>query len=816
MLQHRLVATPSTPGLLLALVLGGVAGGSLLTARAGAGPAGAEAFLERHCLRCHRGETAEGQFRLDTLPRDFASLQAAEKWAEVMTRINAGEMPPEEEPRPSADEIAAAVDWMSAGIKRGEAARLAARGHVALYRLSREEWGHTIQDLLGVQLDVEEPGLFNDDPRWRGFERIGGVLALSPSHIEKYLRAAEIALERAFPEKEPPATSRRFDAIDVVGGKLGHTQRERLRARLEEAGLADSVRVAVWPGGSQPARRGWWDSKLNLPGVYRCRIQLSGMQPPGGRAPHLAVAGFDADIVTAEDEPVVVEFERFLRPGDIEFTNEAAGGFPEGHTNNVTIQPNNLFISSRDTRYLNPTGYKLTDDQGQAIRPLLLVDWIEWEGPITSAEDRRKREGFWPAEPADEAAVEACLVRFAERAWRRPVAAAEIAPFAAIATGRQQAGERFRAAYLSALAAILVSNEFLHLRQGTPTENRLLLSDVELASRLSYFLWSSLPDEPLLAAARAGSLHEPAVLRSQADRMMADPRIARFTDGFPRQWLQLHRVGMFQPNRTLYPDYDRWLEKSFREETVGYFTEMFRENLPLREFLASDWTIVNPRLAEHYGLPAPPTGEFARVSLPPDSHRGGILTHGSILSLTSDGTRHRPVHRGVLVSEAIFGVTPPPPPPNVEPLPPTPPAAAKATVRMQLAAHSTHAACAACHRSIDPLGFAFDNYDAVGRWRAVERVPGGQGNDPPVDASGRLADGRFFAGPEAFKDLLAADSDRFAEAFVGTLATYALRRAMTVDDTAGIRAVVAASRESDYRLRSLVENLIASDLFRSR
>lgn|GEM_PF-5834432 len=331
------------------------------------------------------------------------------------------------------------------------------------------------------------------DPRWHGFDRIGSLLALSPSHIDKYLRAAEIALARAFPETEVPPAKMRFDAVHLATSNLGHEPRQQARAKLEQAGVADKVRVAVWPGGSKPARRGWWDSRLNRPGVYRCRIQLSGLQPPGGRAPHLSIAGFDADVVTAEDEPVVVEFERFLSPGDVDFKNAVAGRFPEGHTNNVLDAPDNFFISSRDRRFLNPSGYKLTDDEGRAIRPLLLVDWIEWEGPLTTDEDRRRRAGLWPADPENPDDVQACLVRFAERAWRRPVAVDELAAFAAIVADERAAGEPFRAAYLSALAAILVSNEFLYLQQGSPTEQRSRLDDIELASRLSYFLWSSLP-----------------------------------------------------------------------------------------------------------------------------------------------------------------------------------------------------------------------------------------------------------------------------------------------------------------------------------
>jgi hypothetical protein len=295
--------------------------------------------------------------------------------------------------------------------------------------------------------------------------------------------------------------------------------------------------------------------------------------------------------------------------------------------------------------------------------------------------------------------------------------------------------------------------------------------------------------------------------------MMADPKIERLLAAFPRQWLQLHRVGMFPPDPGIYPDYDRWLEASMTAECTEFFREVFRENLPIREFLDSDWTMLNRRLAEHYGVSPPAAQGFARVSLRPEDHRGGLLTQAAVLALSSDGTRHRPVHRGVWVSESIFGTTPPPPPPNVEPLEPTPADSEKATVRMQLAAHSTHAACAACHRKIDPLGFAFDNYDAIGRWRTTEKVSAGKGEDPPVDATGTLADGRSFAGPEEFKKLLVDDLDRFAEAFVGQLATFALRRTMTIDDDAAIRQVAAACRADGYRLRSLIESLVTSEVF---
>jgi len=378
------------------------------------------------------------------------------------------------------------------------------------------------------------------------------------------------------------------------------------------------------------------------------------------------------------------------------------------------------------------------------------------------------------------------------------------------------AGESFESAYRTALVGLLTSKSFYHLEEGTPGQNRPQIHDWELASRLSYFLWSSLPDEPMFALGAEGRLHEPAVLQAQLDRLLADPKITRFTNSFPRQWLQLHRVGQFPADPELYPDYDKWLEESLVLESVHYFDTVFRENLPLREFLDSNWTMLNPRLALHYGLPAVSEPRFQKVLLRPEDHRGGVLTHGSVLCLTSDGTRHRPVHRGVWVSEAIFARTPPPPPPNVEPLAPTPGNQPKATIRQQLEAHATQAVCASCHAKIDPLGLAFDNYDAIGRWRTTEKVVGGLGADPPIQAQGVFADGRAYDSPEQFKQLLAEDIDRIAEAFIEHLCTYALRRVLTIDDQPHIRAIAAASRKDNYRLRAVLQHLVTSPLFQLR
>ncbi len=761
-----------------------------LPARAADSPT--TAFFAEHCVRCHGEKQQKGEFRVDKLPTDFAELGNAQRWAEVLFRINSREMPPKKEPQPTAAELGKIVEWISARVKEGEAARMAKRGPVAHYRLSRAEYGHTVYDLLGVYFDVDAPGAFNEDPRWHGFERIGSMLSLSPSHVERYFRAAETVLERAFPERATSATKGRNEP------KAG--QRWLLFPGLGRGGI-----------------------RASAPGLYRIRIQLSAVPSFQGRQPHLALwhhglkrSIVGQDVVAAEDKPTTVALEVFLPEGTLDVMNEAPGMLADGFTQRATDVP---FTTLQDLQTVRPYTYKLLDDEGRSIFPLLLVDSVEWEGPILSDADRKKRDGLFPVTPAktnDLTEARACLKRFATRAWRRPVADSELERFVKVMANELAAGEKFRSAHLAGMVGVLTAKNFYYLEEGSPTQRRDTVNDWELASRLSYFLWASLPDDDLSAAAQSGRLHEPAVLRAQVARLVADAKIKRFTDAFPRQWLQLHKVGAFPPDSELYPDYDKWLEQSMVLESANYFAEVFTKNLSLREFLHSDWTMLNARLAMHYQMASPKESGFQRVTMRPEDHRGGLLTHAGVLMLTSDGTRHRPVHRGVWVSEAVFGKTPPPPPPNVEPLEPTPSNKPKATVRNQLEAHATHATCAACHQRIDPLGFAFDNFDAIGRWRTEEAMKAGQGANPPVNASGKMADGRSYDGPEAFKKLLVQDLDKFGEAFVEQLATFALRRVMTVDDAAALKAIAHASKTDDYRLQGIIENFVLSPLFLKR
>jgi hypothetical protein len=466
-----------------------------------------------------------------------------------------------------------------------------------------------------------------------------------------------------------------------------------------------------------------------------------------------------------------------------------------------------------------PWQLKLTDDDFKPIQPTLIIDKVEWDGPIVDTwPTEAHRQIFFAGEQAtkDAAYAREIVTRFASRAWRRPAQPEEVDRLMRPIEQSQKLGDSFEASVKAGLATTLCSKNFIYLQEGNAAKPAPLLTDWELASRLSYFLWSTMPDERLLGLAKTNTLHQSDVLRAEVRRMLADAKASEFADSFPRQWLQLRRVGMFPPDKVLYPEYDENLEQSMIAETVGFFSEILKHNGSIRDFLDSDWTMLNERLAMHYGISGVRGDGFQRVSLKPADHRGGLLTQGAILSLTSDGTRHRPVHRGVWMLESIIGKPPPPPPANVPALATPAANVKKTTVREKLEAHRADPNCAACHAKIDPLGIAFDNYDAIGRWRTVETVRDGTGGDPMLNPSGVLLDGRSFADAHGLTQLLLDDLDKFALAFTEKLGTYALRRGMTFTDREELKRVAASSKADDYHLASLIESLVTSPLFLKR
>lgn len=785
-----------------------------------------DAFLDKHCIACHGPEKEKGNLRIDQLSRDFKLGADTHHWAEVIEQVNSGEMPPKKEKKPTQEEIAAFVTSLDARIKEGRAARMAARPAVAHYRLSRTEYQNTVYDLLGVRYDPAKPGELNEDTLWHGFERIGSELSLSPSHVDRFYRAAETVLDRAFSSATSEARTVRKTAADLRynGGK-------DQQAALDRFGIKRPLRYLMFPGRTQNALAPNWFGKTGPEhsGLYKLRIQASGIRPPGGQTAHLSIGKrtgeetvdgmIEFDITAPEDKPQVHEFEVFLEmPVSLDFcvvatdvVDRRAGA---AFRNALASRGGYIFTHSSETMLLNPNAPQMFDDKGNGLFSTVLLDWIEWEGPLVSEAEKARRNGLIPPDDATPELIAEHLQRFAERAWRRPVKTEELEQYLKSYRDEREAGEKLADAYRVAMQGVLTSRHFIYIVEGEPTV-REKLTDWELATRLSYFLWSSMPDDALFAAAKDGTLNGEG-LKKEVERMLADGKASRFVDDFARQWLQLHRVGMFPPDKKLYPAYDDWLQTSMRNEPVEFFREMFINNLPLDGFIESDWTVANARLCDFYGLPEPKSGGFQRVSLKPEDKRGGLLTMGAVLGLTSDGTRHRPVHRGVWLSEVVLGKTPPPPPANVDPIEPVPPEGEKVTIRQRLEVHAQNANCAACHARIDPLGLAWDNYDAIGQWRTRERVESGKGQDPPVNASGAMPDGRTFNNADDFKRLLLEDRDKLARAFIEHLSTYALRRPIAFDDQDDLNTIQTKAKKSNYKIKDIVRAVALSELMRKR
>lgn len=783
-----------------------------------------EAFLTKYCVDCHGPDKEKGDLRIDTLSREFNTGIDSQHWAEVIEQVNTGEMPPKKKKkRPSKDEISEFVSSLDSRLKEGKAARMASRPPVAHYRLSRKEYENTVYDLLGVRYDPTKPGQLNEDTLWHGFERIGSELSLSPSHINRYYNAADIVLGRALPAKKVEARKVRKTAVDLAFN--GKSQKEA----LDRFGIKREPRYLLFPGSVQNAFAPHWFGRTGPEhsGLYKVRIKASGIRPEGSQPVHLSIGKrtseetvdglIEFDVTAPEDKPQVYEFEVFLEmPTNLQFCVVSTNNVDRrsGGAYRYALNSSYLFTHTSETRLLNPNAPQMFDDKGNGIFSTVLIDYIEWEGPLETNTEKSRRSGLIPPENATPEEVAEYLKRFAEKAWRRQVKKEELKVYMDSFRSEREAGEKTADAFRVALQGVLTSRHFIYLVEGDPVV-RDHLNEWELASRLSYFLWSSMPDDSLFAAAGNGKLSGDG-LKKEVERMLSDSRIDRFIDDFSRQWLQLHRVGMFPPNKSIYKNYDAWLETSMKNEPIEFFREILKKNMSINNFIESDWTMVNARLSNFYGLPEPAGAGYHRVSLKPEHNRGGLLTMGAILGMTSDGTRHRPVHRGVWLSEAIFNKTPPPPPANVDPIEPTPPKSAKTTIRQKLELHATDPNCAACHAKIDPLGFAWDNYDAIGEWRTHEKSPTGVGKDPEVKSSGVLPDGRPFNNARHFKQLLLEDNDKLLKAFIEQVSTYALRRVLTWDDKEELQAIVDEAKKNQYGLRDIVKAVALSKLIQKR
>ncbi|MGV3531499.1 MAG: DUF1592 domain-containing protein, partial [Chthoniobacteraceae bacterium] len=811
-------------------------------------------FLNEYCVSCHGPEKEKGKLRLDTLGSDFGNPHTAAKWAEVVNAINGHEMPPEDEEKQPAPEAAGKVAaWLEEQLAQAEIAKRSTR--VVLRRLNRSEYNNTIRDLVGV--DFQPADAFPEDPPAGGFDNIGQALTISPLQMELYYAAARKILDRALVEGEqPPMIKWRFEPEENTEGA------DRLRVKRDGNNI-------LLNDGENPTENGFtvihhdsWNKgigfrsfKVPAEGEYIIRFRAAGRVPTRAQVLETVkkIRGAERDRRIAEkpkDKKYFDEdYERNLRhfeshrmydygPPRVRVGTDL-GGTPktvaEMDIDAPEKAPGIYEVRAKFTKedggvrlnydYSVPRALEnhgIQDKEGFA-RPTLLVDWVELEGPIhptwPPASHTRILFDSPDREKDPTAYARAVLTRFMANAYRRPVTADEVAGKLALFEKATAAGEPFLTAIKTSLAAVLTSPNFLYLVEPeAPSTHLRRLASYELASRLSYFLWSSMPDAELFRIASTGELTKPAVMTAQIARMLKDPKSESFVKNFAGQWLGLRKVGSNPPTDTLYPEYDRHAEVSMIRETEAFFAEILRNDLDARNLIKSDFVTINERMARYYGIPGVKGDTFRRVPAPPESRRGGLVTQASMHTITSNGTRTSPVLRGVWVLKTLLGTDPGLPVANVGEIASKVPGIDKATVRQRLEIHRENASCARCHDKIDPLGLALENFNAAGEWRDQE----GHGyngriekNDPVIDARAKMPDGSEFDGVEGLQAELLKKDDLFLNALASQLGTYALGRELGFSDRPAVRSWISAMRGNGHSIRSLITAIVTSDQFLS-
>ncbi|REK17929.1 MAG: DUF1592 domain-containing protein [Planctomycetota bacterium] len=711
-------------------------------------------LLSRYCSDCHSGEEPMGDLAIDELVARADVEKDRQAWETIGRKLHNGEMPPEDADQPDEAGLTTMTGWIDGQLVRFGCGDQRDPGRVTIRRLNRNEYNNTIRDLFGV--DFHPADDFPSDDVGYGFDNIGDVLSMPTILLEKYLAAAEKVTARA------------------LGTEL---------ANLAEDGLSGGSEIE---GGGRKAVSTsnvvQVQARLFGTGLYMVRVKAWGQQA-GDEVVRMAVY-LDDELVRRFE---VAADERVAAPWYEGWISTRGGR----HTVKVKFEND----------YYNEGGPEPNDRN-------LLVGAIEVMGPYP-AEMRRTipREHM----PQDKLALaREIIVDVMSRAYRRPVTDEEVARVMQLVKLADDGGESFNVAIGLGVQAILVSPHFLFRVELDPEPNNpdviRELNDYELATRLSYFLWSSMPDDELFTLARLGLLRKGEHLERQVRRMLADPKADALVENFGVQWLQLRNLAIASPDAEEFPGFDESLRRSMRRETELFFASVMREDRSVLDFIDGDFTFVDERLARHYGMDDVKGEEFRRVSLEPQ-RRGGVLTHGSVLTVTSNPTRTSPVKRGKWVLEVLLGTPPPPPPPDVPELEEA--EELTGSLRERLEQHRENAACAVCHKRMDPLGFGLENYDGIGAWRT-------QDGPYEIDPSGELPGGQTFAGPQELKQILKAQSDEFVRCLSEKMLTYGLGRGVEYSDRCTVDDIVAAVKANDYKFSSLIIAIVRSDAFGKR
>jgi hypothetical protein len=822
-------------------------------------PAAVRQFVGKHCAECHDDMTAEGDFRIEQLGTDLANQEDRKRWARVLTRVQNGEMPPaNRKDRPALSDSAVALDALRLAFQEQAKADQAGGGRVRTRRLNRLEYENTVRDLLGVSTPLQD--LLPEDDLADGFNNNTGALSISPVHIQQYMAAADRALQDATVHQARPDTkTHRFSYNHEVEKPFHGHAHNQLQCNLRGEDLHFFLPTHI----EVPAYlRQFENLTRQIPGRYRLKITTESRDTTNGEdltySVWVAAGGKRRELIGYFDakfnKPASIQLTRYFQSNETIIIApyrmakiRTDGGYsvylpdkkekiPEGwhHINNpnppiASVGPATVVKPVEITGPLleswPPEGHRLLYGDAE----LVAVSEVAKTTRVTEAIRRHPLT----VQATDDESTKTHLSAFMNRAFRRPVSAAEVDKYHALVRARLDQGECFEVAMNAAHRAVLCSPHFLFL-----VEDQLRLDDFKLASRLSYFLWRTSPDATLRDLAAKGELSKPEVLRRETERLISSPRFEAFIDDFLNHWLNLREIEATTPDRDLYPEYfvsyhdgtqDGLLHESIVRETHAFVRDLIDRDLGIEHLVTSREAFLNQRLAEHYELPAVQGTELRRVTLPAESVRGGLLTQASILKVTANGANTSPVIRGVWVLERILGTPAPPPPPDAGSIEPDTRGAT--TIREQLAKHKTNRTCAGCHQKIDPPGFALEAFDPVGRYREFYRTTetgeklddartwyGGhyghvkylKGAD--VDSSAELPDGTAVAGIRAYKDLLGAKPEQLARNFVDKLATYATGVHTGPGDSLAIDSILKRAETKKYGLKTLIIELVQSDL----
>ena len=725
-----------------------------------------QATTARYCLACHNDRARTAGLSLAGVDGTNVAGHAP-VLERVFRKLRAGDMPPAGRPRPDGATVAALTSWLETALD-GAAAAAPNPGAPAIHRLNRAEYRNAVRDLLALDLDHARD-LPADDAGY-GFDNIGDVLTVSPLHVERYVGAARRISRLALGQLTPRPVVERYEATRGAGDAID--------------GLPPNTRGGIL-----------FRHYFAFDADYAITVRVGGRRATGMPAPRLDVRVdgrrvrlFEADFDPAEANQETRNFQ--VRLPITAGEHEIAAGFLAEYARS----------------------------EGDVATSAYRVDYVLVDGPYDAAGsgDTASQRRVFTCRPADRATEEPCareiLTALARRAYRRPVNPSDIDPLIDLFRIGRSDGDSFEAGIEMALSGVLVSPGFLYRAPAVPGDaapgSVYRLSDLDLASRLSFFLWSSVPDEDLLELAEQGRLSDPDVLAAQVDRMLSDRKAQALIENFGGQWLHLRNVADWRPDPDRFREFNDALRYAFQRETELFLIHLIREDRSVLELIDADYTFLNEPLAEFYGIDGVRGGYFRRVPLA-GTGRGGVLTHGSILMVTSYPTRTSPVLRGKWVLENLLGAPPPPPPPDVPELD-TGEEGSAGSLREALERHRANPACAACHASLDPLGFALENFDAVGAFRTEEEA------GVPVDPSGALPDGTLIDGPDGLRRVLLNRRQEFVETLAGKLLTYALGRGLESYDQPAVREIRRRTEAGDYRFSALVSAIVDSVPFRFR